>query len=213
MNILALDTTGAACTVALRRDGHDDLILSENIGRGHAERLAPMVEQVLAEAGLAPQLLDRIGVTVGPGSFAGSRVGVAFARGLALSSGAPAFGLSNLAVIAAQHVEQRPLAVVHDAKRGDVVVQVFDDEDLADPERFGRDQARQMLQSRFSGGVSLAGSGAALFDDLGPVLGTGVIDAKPMLTLTALSPLSASPPVPFYARPPDAKLPGGVDPA
>ena len=213
MNILALDTTGAACTVALRRDGHDDLILSENIGRGHAERLAPMVEQLLTEAGLAPQRLDRIGVTVGPGSFAGSRVGVAFARGLALSSGASAFGLSNLAVIAAQHVDTRPLAVIHDAKRGDVVLQVFEDDALAGPERLGRDEAQRILTSRFPEGVSLAGSGAVLFEASGPVISAGLLDPVVMLTLTALSPLSASPPAPFYARPPDAKLPGGVDPA
>ena len=213
MNILALDTTGAACTVALRRDGHDDRILSENIGRGHAERLAPMVEQLLAESGLAPHQLDRIGVTVGPGSFAGARVGVAFARGLALSSGAPAFGLSNLAVIAAQHVETRPLVVVHDAKRGDVVLQVFEDDALACPERFGRDEAQRLLVSRFPDGASLAGSGAVLFEDTGPVIGSGVMDSGVMLTLTALSPSNASPPAPFYARPPDAKLPGGIDPA
>ena len=67
-----------------------------------------MVEAVLAEAGLAPGDLDRIGVTVGPGSFAGTRVGTAFARGLALATGARAVGIANLAVIAHQHGDVCP---------------------------------------------------------------------------------------------------------
>ena len=213
MNILALDTTGTACTAALRRDGRDDLVLTEAIGRGHAERLAPMVQDLLTEADIPAQALDRIGVTVGPGSFAGSRVGVAFARGLSLSSAAPAVGLSNLAVIAAQHVETRPLAVIHDAKRGDVVVQVFDDAVLHPAQRMRHDEARAMLQASISSGLCLAGSGAELFEELGQAVGSGAFDPRVMLDLTALSPPSASPPVPFYARPPDAKLPGGVDPS
>jgi tRNA threonylcarbamoyladenosine biosynthesis protein TsaB len=102
---------------------------------------------------------------------------------------------------------------VHDAKRGDVVLQVFEDEALAGPERFGRDEAHRLLASRFPEGVSLAGSGAVLFEALGPVISAGPLDPVVMLTLTPLSPSSASPPAPFYARPPDAKLPGGVDPA
>ena len=127
MAILVFDTTGAECSVALRVEGQPDIVLSETIGRGHAERLAPMAQDAIAQAGIEPQALKRIGVTIGPGGFAGTRVGVAFARGLALSTGARAYGISNLAVIAHSLSATRPLATVHDAKRGEVVFQIWRD--------------------------------------------------------------------------------------
>jgi tRNA threonylcarbamoyl adenosine modification protein YeaZ len=88
MLLLALDTAGPDCSVALARaDAGTAAILarrSERIVRGHAERLMPMVDEVLAEAGAAYFDLSRIVVTTGPGSFTGVRVGVAAARALAL---------------------------------------------------------------------------------------------------------------------------------
>lgn len=69
MTLLAIDTTGPDCAVALRVDGRPDRVLCERINRGHAERLAPMVEQILADAGVTPGALTRIGVTIGPGSL------------------------------------------------------------------------------------------------------------------------------------------------
>ena len=162
--LLAFDTTGTYCTVALRRPGRDDLVHAERIGRGHAERLAPMVNAVLQEAGLTPAQVARIGVAVGPGSFAGSRVGVAFTRGLALALEAETVGLSNLAVLAAM-ADPRGLsliAVVHDAKRGDFVVQDFGNgAPLADPERLDADTARDWLGQRLASGGKPTGSGAA----------------------------------------------------
>ena len=95
MRILAIDTTGQGCSVALRAPGQADLVLTEAMARGQAERLAPMVEGILETAGLSPRDLDRIGVCTGPGSFAGSRIGVAFARGLALAVGADCVGITR----------------------------------------------------------------------------------------------------------------------
>lgn len=207
MAILALDTTGAACSVALRVPGLPDRILSEMIGKGHAERLAPMVQTVLAEAGVEPSSLERIGVTIGPGGFAGTRVGVAFARGLALATGAQAFGVSNLAVLAAAHADVRPLATVHDAKRGEVVIQTWGDVP-SEPERLSLELARDRL-----GGMVLCGGGAGLLAEGGQsVLGDGELDLSCLLDLTGSAGSEDSPPAPFYVRPPDAKLPGGIDP-
>ena len=79
MIILGLDTALAACSVAVTRDGEVLAAMSEPMLRGHQERLAPMVQEVMAAAGLPFAALDRVGVTVGPGSFTGLRVGLAFA--------------------------------------------------------------------------------------------------------------------------------------
>ncbi|MEM5709777.1 tRNA (adenosine(37)-N6)-threonylcarbamoyltransferase complex dimerization subunit type 1 TsaB, partial [Elizabethkingia meningoseptica] len=80
MNILAIETSGAACSAALLCGGAL-LERSEPMARGHAERLIPLIGEVLAEAGAAYADLDLVAVTVGPGTFTGMRVGLAAARG------------------------------------------------------------------------------------------------------------------------------------
>jgi len=75
---------------------------AEPMGRGQAERLMPLLQEVLDQAGFAWSGLDRIGVGIGPGNFTGIRISVAAARGLALSLGIPTIGISTLDAIRAQ---------------------------------------------------------------------------------------------------------------
>ncbi len=96
MLVLAINTVGDACDAALVRDDAIVAQLSEPMQQGHDARLAPVVEKLMRESGTAFPSLDRIAVIVGPGSFTGVRVGVAFARGLALSLDKPAVGVSSL---------------------------------------------------------------------------------------------------------------------
>src|SRR5438876_4695058 len=115
MNVLAFDTCLGAVSVAVRWQGARDEWLScdrfELREGGHAERLMPMIAEVMQEAGLAFSDIERIAVTVGPGSFTGVRVGVAAARALALASGITAVGATSLAVMAHQADER--LASAH----------------------------------------------------------------------------------------------------
>jgi tRNA threonylcarbamoyl adenosine modification protein YeaZ len=98
--LLAIDSATAACSVALIEGGKLVAERHELVGRGHAERLIPMVAELLAElpAGRRP---DSILVDCGPGSFTGIRVGLAAAHGLAIGWGVPVRGYSSMAVIAA----------------------------------------------------------------------------------------------------------------
>lgn len=93
--ILAFDTSAAHCAAGLFFEDRK-VTLSEEMGRGQAERLMPMIEELLERAGLRYRDLDRIGVGIGPGNFTGIRISVAAARGLALSLGVPAIGVSCL---------------------------------------------------------------------------------------------------------------------
>lgn len=120
--LLAFDTSTAACTAALF-DGSGDCIArkDEMIGRGHAERLVPMIAELLE--GRAP---DRILVGVGPGSFTGIRVGIAAAHGLAIGWGAKLAGMSSLALLAASSATDADVAAVMLGGHGELFVQQFD---------------------------------------------------------------------------------------
>ncbi len=213
MSWLAIDTTGVNCTVALRLPGGAEYVLSDPIGRGHAERLAPMVERLLEQAEIEPGSITRIGVTTGPGSFAGTRVGVAFARGLALACQADCIGVSNLALLARQVSPCPCLAVLHDAKRGEIILQVWRDGQTGGPERCALEGLEARIRQLGGSDCVITGSGAryagSAFDDLG----VETLDPTTLLVMTGELPPADFPPAPFYARPPDAKLPGGVDPA
>lgn len=93
---LGFDTSAAYCSATLMRD---DVILSakhEDMTKGQAERLIPLIEEVLSEAAMTWADIDRIGVGTGPGNFTGIRISIAAARGLALSLNIPAIGISAL---------------------------------------------------------------------------------------------------------------------
>src|SRR4051812_18694458 len=117
MLVLAIDTAGPDCAVALARFDADRIEIlargAESIGRGHAERLLPIIESVLSQAGCSFHDLDRVAVTVGPGSFTGVRVGIAAARGLALALNIPAVGVGTLDALA--------LPILHAESIGTVV--------------------------------------------------------------------------------------------
>jgi len=106
MIVLALDTALDACSVAIVRGDTVLADLSERMHRGQAERLAPMAREATAAAGVGFSELDRVAVTTGPGSFTGVRVGLSFARALALALGKPCVGVSTLEALASQDGEE-----------------------------------------------------------------------------------------------------------
>lgn len=121
--ILALDTSTAACTAALlEKDGTVVASRDEVIGRGHAERLVPLVEEMLD--GHVPA---RILVGVGPGSFTGLRVGIAAAHGMAIGWSIPLAGMNSLALLAAcAPPGEGKVAAAMAGGHGELFVQTFD---------------------------------------------------------------------------------------
>ena len=119
--ILALDTSTPACTAALfAADGSLFAACDEVIGRGHAERLVPLIAEMLD--GHMPSALL---VGVGPGSFTGLRIAIAAAQGLAIGWDVPVCGMSSLALLAASAPRDGPVAAALAGGHGELFVQQF----------------------------------------------------------------------------------------
>jgi tRNA threonylcarbamoyladenosine biosynthesis protein TsaB len=217
MKILAADTALGACSVAVL-DGEKILArIFEPMSRGHAERLAPMTDEVMREAGVAFSALDRLAVTTGPGTFTGQRVGLAFMRGLRLALKKPLIGITTLEAMAAAAMDEAGTefaAALHDAKRGEFYFQMCSRERAIYPPRIGTLEDALESFSSARGKIALAGTGAnAASSDLGArgvaAIVTSVIepDALWVARLAEAMPSSDMPVRPLYLRAPDAKLP------
>ena len=204
MKILAFDTCLTACSVAVM-DGDQVLAFrAEPMARGHQERLAPLVQDMMGKAGLAFDQLDRVGVTVGPGSFTGLRVGLAFAKGLAAALDRPAIGIGLLEALA----EGLPgrVAAVLDAKRDQVYLQTFAEGEAQTPPRaLSLSEARAELEAFAP--TTLVGTGGELMGLTGAqIIPADHADPVAIARLARIKPVT--PPLPLYLRAPDARLPG-----
>jgi tRNA threonylcarbamoyl adenosine modification protein YeaZ len=197
---LVIETSTTACSVALIEAGAVIARTHDVVGRGHAERLIPMIAD-LPDGGRA----DRILVDCGPGSFTGVRVGIAAARGLALGWGAEIAGFSSLPLIAAAAFSERPthdIAVVMEGGHGEVFMQAFsaDLSPRTDMVSLRPDAALAALAGRRA-----VGNGIRWLAALDPML--DLTEALPDAAAAILLPdsLTALPPSPIYGRAPDAK--------
>ncbi len=208
MLILGLDTCLSSCSVAVLDGERVVASAREVMARGHQERLAPMAQAVMAEAGLAFDKLDRIAVTVGPGSFTGLRVGIAFAKGLALALDRPAVGIGTLEALAAE-AEGLVFPAI-DARRGQLYLQAFEDgRALMAPDALSAETAAARIAELSMGRpFTLVGSGGALLAELMPsarIVAAEGADARQVARLAAGR--APAPLKPLYLRAPDAKLP------
>jgi tRNA threonylcarbamoyladenosine biosynthesis protein TsaB len=217
MRILAIDTScGAASAAIVESDNAEPLaVLSRTMARGHAEALAPMVDEVgrSVEGGFAS--LDRIAVTIGPGSFTGIRVGLALARAMGLALGVPVVGVSTLVAFAAPLLSEPRAGIIAaaiDARHGSVYFQLFEatGRPLAPPRC---DSLRECVRGVGAGPALLAGDAvdlvafeahrAGLPYALAAAAGAPDIVAVARIGL-ALDPAS-NPARPLYVKPPDAR--------
>jgi len=197
--LLAFDTSSSACTAALF-DGSGECVArkDELIGRGHSERLVPMLDELMDG-----RKAERILVGVGPGSFTGIRVAVAAAHGLAIGWNAELSGMSSLALIAAGVAADGEIGVSVIAGHGDLFVQQFDAL-TAEP----TSDLRNLVPAgaaKFITAPVVVGSGAKALID---VRGSGEAREGWPSAANALklpSVLRSLSPKPVYARAPDAK--------
>jgi tRNA threonylcarbamoyladenosine biosynthesis protein TsaB len=187
----------------------------DNPAGTQAETLPPLVAQLFEDVGVHFQQLARIAVTVGPGAFTGVRVGLAFAKGLHLATGAEILGVSTLECFATQvlaEVPEHTVGVAIDAKRGEVYVLVVGaGGDVILPAAvMPIADASRVLQASLRKPCVLTGSGAPLLKHVFSGLRTvdaGRINAKLMASRAGLLSPHIYTPTPVYLRAPDARLP------
>ncbi|RDS83047.1 tRNA (adenosine(37)-N6)-threonylcarbamoyltransferase complex dimerization subunit type 1 TsaB [Dyella monticola] len=120
MNLLAIETATEACSVALVH-GETIIARTELAPRRHAERVLPMADQLLAEAGIGKHALDAIAVGRGPGAFTGVRLAVSLAQGMAIALDRPVVTVSSLAALALEAPEDdAAILAVIDARMGEI---------------------------------------------------------------------------------------------
>ena len=225
--LLAIDTSGPLCAAGLYDGPVERARIVLDLGRGHAERVIDACTDALRAGGAGWGDVARIAVTVGPGSFTGIRAGVAAARGLALSLGVPAIGVTTLEAMDGPPLN--PYAVALDARRGQLYAQAFGagGDALSEPMVDAPDALARRLPS---GVASIVGSGAPALvaameaagrdARVGERDGRSLTDAQPDIAAVASHAVRAGelagrggrPPVPLYLRGADAKLPGGIEP-
>ena len=235
--ILACDTSQQACSVAVRDSAHGKITaLYEEIGTGHAEILPQMLQDVLQKAGCQVTDLDALGVTIGPGTFAGVRVGLAAMRAFALVAGAPIYTLTSLALMAQTQsaqtqiaqtqsaqtqtsqsrqadAAQADLACLIDARRGQLYVQCFapTGRPINEAAVLSHEAAAALLAAK---PYRLVGTGASLMVEGGAPLSAYPVDeiiypnaADFFAALDMGLAQRELKPAPLYLRPPDAALP------
>lgn len=190
--ILAFDTSGPHCAVAVLRG--DAMLCARHVdmARGQAEQLMPLVAEALDAAGVTLADLDAIAVGRGPGNFTGIRLSVAAARGLSLSLGVPAIGVTTLEAVA--EAGPRPMLATLDARRGAVYAQRFDAADAGAPELVADAETLDPALPRFGSGPGAAPAPLPIAEAIGRVA-LRRLDAP------------AERPAPLYIRPADAAPP------
>ena len=228
MRILALDTALPAVCACVLDSGSPEPLAMESLAmeRGHAEALLPLIERVMAkvEGGFAS--LDRIAVTVGPGSFTGIRVAISAARSFGVALDIPVVGVSTLAAFAAplvlgpKPVTQKPasplpaiIVPVIDARHGQVYLQACSQSGaiLMAPTVLPLAEAVEKLPS---GPLRLTGSAAPLLaiaawsaHRTAEVEGETVTPIQYVARLGMIADPEAAPPRPLYIKAPDVKPP------
>lgn len=208
MIVLGIDTCLGACAAAVLTDGQVLATRSEAMTRGHQERLAPLVQEVMAEAGVTFAELGLVGVTIGPGSFTGLRVGLAFAKGLSAALGIPVAGVGSLAALA-EPVAGTVLAAI-DARRGQLYLQTFADAvPVGAPDVLPLETALARVAEFSAGGPpTLVGPGAPLLAQAAPGARVIATEAADPAAVARLAQAGGGGARPLYLRAPDARLPG-----
>ena len=194
-------TCGPYCAAALFHEGDVITALHEELTRGQAERLMPMIDELFAKAGASYQDLDALGVGVGPGNFTGIRICVSAARGLALGLGIPAVGVSMMEAMAFGH--SGPVLASITAGRDNLYLQRFGPEAARGPELTNMQALEDWKVPKLT---CIGNREAEIAAQIGATPGPAPYDPASAIARIAATRWQDNPPrpVPLYLRPADA---------
>lgn len=201
MLILALDSAGSGCAACVWKDGQVLAQGEEKMERGQDSRLLPLVQEIMAKAGLSYAELDRIAATRGPGSFTGLRIGLAAARGLGLAAGKPVIGIDRFSIHRAQRKESKELLVLLESRRLELYTRFYPVSGVAhEPELLPPEEIEKFLAQH--PGLEIAGDVSAF--------SASSLESE-VITCAALAALAdpeeaAFLPRPLYLRAPDVTI-------
>jgi tRNA threonylcarbamoyl adenosine modification protein YeaZ len=222
LRVLAIDTALGACSACIWQAGDAVPLAAESLpmDRGHAEALLPLIDRVVAQVEGGFESLDRVAVTVGPGSYTGLRVGISAARGIGLAAGIPVVGVATLSAFLAPLMvkERRGLfTAALDAKHGHIYIQAIapGGRTIIQPSLMSYRDAVRVLGS---GPLLISGSAAVMLAAEARMQGVEAHvtdmpqapDIAWVARLGALADPNQALPKPLYLRDPDAKPQDGA---
>lgn len=214
MIILAIDTSASLCAASVHDTSAGEMGRSvRDLGKGHAEHLMAVIDEALAQADMTYADLDRLAVSVGPGSFTGIRVGVSAARGLALALNIPAIGVTTLEALALEARQTnagRNVLAALDGGRGEIHAALYgpDGYELAPAAAIDLETASEIVTRA---NAIVVGTAA---DAINAVAGGGLdisgrqatADIAAYAVLGLAKPDTGTRPTPLYLRSADAKV-------
>lgn len=218
MRVLAIDTALGACSTCVFDAGSGTVAAQAVVpmDKGHAEAIIPQIQGMMADVPGGFGAIDRIAVTIGPGSYTGLRVGLSAAHAIAFAIGKPVVGISTLSALAAPLMtsgESTVVAAAVDARHGDIYIQLVTSSgrSIIPPRQISAKDAARMMGS---GPIRLVGSGAPRLAVEAWTIGIDavVIDAPAapgivwVARLGALADPDEQPAKPLYLKAADAKV-------
>ncbi|MBN8647495.1 MAG: tRNA (adenosine(37)-N6)-threonylcarbamoyltransferase complex dimerization subunit type 1 TsaB [Caulobacterales bacterium] len=201
MIILAIDTSLDDCIVAIAQDGEILASSCQKTKSKQAEILPQMVKEICEKAKINPKQIDKIGVTIGPGSFTGVRVGLAFAKGLAIATDAQIIGISTLELLAQSSSNSKTIALIE--QMGSVFAASFINGEMIDaPNRFENFDFIKNYESDWS----IIGFKKPTELENHNFIIKETFDIDSFIKLCTQKDIQKNPPIPQYLRGADAKL-------
>ncbi len=201
MIILAIDTSLDDCIVAIAQDGKILASFCQKTKSKQAEILPQIVKDVCEKSQISPKQIDKIGVTIGPGSFTGVRIGLAFAKGLAIATDALIVGISTLELLAQSSPNSKTIAIIE--QMGSVFAASFINDEMIDaPNRFENFDFVQNYENDWS----IIGFNKSIELQNRNFIIKEAFDIDAFIKLCTQKNVQDNPPIPQYLRGADAKL-------